>query len=223
MKKKDSNIDPRKQKAEELNEKFAFASQTRKAGSDYIGMYLLPMLGKLLDKDLNKVEAGDKNEYVSVDNRWDGDPNTLFQHVTFKDLPDDSRVDVYIENIEKDPHMTPQQYEQFEQDWHKKSYKTLTKKLKLKNAEILEQIMNSSAMWRMATVSLYDSDQNKQEWVKMYNVMEDVLEKDQSLFDWIVQQVENEKYSINRLIQIIDHEIELMLSGKYSRRRKLHY
>ena len=83
--------------------------------------------------------------------------------------------------------------------------------------------MNSSAMWRMATVSLYDSNQNKQEWVEMYNVMEDVLEKDQSLFDWIVQQIENEKYSVNRLMQIIDHEIELMLAGKYSRRRQLHY
>lgn len=221
--KKSNSVDPRKQKAEELNEKFAYAAQTRKAGSDYIGMYLQPMLANILGKDVNKIEAGDSNQYVTIDKKWDGDTNTLFQYVKFKDLPADSKVDSFIAKIEEDPHMTPQQYEQFEKDWHKKSYDTLTSRLKLSSAEVLEQIMNSSAMWRMATVSLYDSNQNKEEWVEMYNVMEEVLEKDQSLFDWIVQQIENEKYTVNRLIQIIDHEIELMLAGKYSRRRKVHY
>lgn len=205
---------------EKLNKGFDFAKTKLKAGSADIQMYLDPLLHRLApDLPKNKpIPKNYSNDYFSVDSTYDGDTFTLFQHVKFKKLPNDPKVQQFAQKILEDPHMSKPQYEDYKKDWHHRAYKSLTKNLGLTKTDILEEIMNSSAMWRIATVSLQDSDQNKETWMEMYNNIEQIYDKDLELFDWIVQQIENEKHTISWIVNAIDDEFKRMLAGQYSHR-----
>lgn len=211
-----------KEKAEKLNKEFQFASTKLKAGSQDIQIFLDPLL-KTLAGDKEKIhKPGDSNQYYEISQSWDGDTRTLFQYVTFKDIPNNQRAEGYINRIENDEktakYMSPENYSDYERQYKSKAYNTLTSNLSLQHADMLEEIMNSSAMWRVATVSLYDSDQNKKQWVEIYHDMEEILDKDDDLFAWVIQQIENEKHTAGWIINAIDDELKLMLAGKYSHR-----
>lgn len=208
------------QRADKLNGEFDYAETILKAGSSEIAKYLEPMMWNLTGK--RKIEAGDSNQYFSVDDTYDGDPNKLFQHVTFKQLPDNNVVNKYLDKIESDPHMSPTQYEDYSAKWHSQSYNTLANRLNLQNFDVLEQIMNSSPAWQIAKRGALDSEQTLDRWLDLYDVMNEAQNTDDGLFDWAIQQIENGVHSINWLINAIDDEIKLILAGKYSHRRKVY-
>lgn len=221
---KPKHIETPKEKADKWNERFDFAETKLKAGSDDIAKYLQPMLQHLANGD--KLDRSIQNKYFSIDDSYDGNPATLFQHVTFKELPkNDPTIDQYLKKIEdvKGTHLTPQAYDKYSQDWHKRSGQTLANKLELSNYDILEQIMNSSPAWQIAKKSSYDSEQALDRWLELYDSMNNAQAADTGVFDWAIQQIENGKHSIDWLINAIDDEIRLKLTNGYSRRRKLHY
>ena len=217
-------VNPEKELADKWNVRFRFAASKLKAGSSDIAMYLDPILRKLSGKDI--ISANENNQYFSVDSSYDGDVNKLFQHVTFKKIPDDmTDVTSYFDQIEsvKGTHLSPGSYEQFSKDWHSKSYNTLAQNLTLSNYEILEEIMNSSPAWSIAKRNAMDSEQVLDRWLELYEVMNHAQQTDTGIFDWAVQQIENGKHGLDWLINAIDDEISLMLAGKYSQRRKVRY
>lgn len=209
--------------ADRLNRKLKHAGGILKAGSQDITLRVYPLLLKLSDGKTIKTN----NEYFEVDNSWDGNQNTLWQHVKFKKIPDDPTIKKHLDYIESEPHMTKKQYAKFVDDWHHKSYMTNIKNLSLQNAEILEDVMNSSAAWHLVTTksSKYDSKQTAvmERWETLYKSAEKALESDQSLFDWVKQAIDNEKRSINYIVGAVDEEIRLMAQHGYSRRLKKHY
>lgn len=221
MKKNDTPLSG-KEKAEKLNEELEFAASKLKAGSNDIQMWLDPLLRNLSSDPSKPIKPGDSTQYFEVSNKWDGDYRTLFQYVTFKDIPNNSKVEAYIDQIETneatEKYMSPEAYSRYEDQYRSQAYNTLTSRLGLAKADILEEIMNSSAMWRVATVSLYDSEQNKEKWVEIYHDMEEILDNDADLFAWVIQQIENEKHTAGWIINAIDDEFKLMMAGKYSHR-----
>lgn len=211
-----------KQLAKKLNDEFDYAETILKAGSDKIAKYLDPMLRNLTGGE--PLKAGMSNKYFEIDDDYDGDPFKLFQHVKFKEIPQsDVKVQQYLKKIEEDPHMSPQQYDEYTKQYHSKAYQTLAGRLKLDNFEVLEQIMNSTPAWQIAKRSAMDSEQVLERWQELYDSMNQAQQADEGLFDWAIQQIENGKRSINWLINAIEDEIKLMLQGKYSQRRKVHY
>lgn len=210
------------QRAKKLNEEFDYAETILKAGSDKIARYLDPLL-----RDLSGGQtptAGMSNKYFEIDDEYDGDPFKLFQHVKFKEIPEtDIKANQYIDKLEQDPHMSQQQYEDYSKQYHSQAYNTLASRLNLSNFEALEQIMNSSPAWQIAKRGAMDSNQVLERWQELYSVMNEAQQNDTGIFDWAIQQIENGKHSINWLINAIDDEIKLMLAGKYSHRRQIHY
>ena len=222
------------ERANKLNRELAFASSKLKAGSSKIANSLDPMLMKLSGKIT--IKANDENDYFKVDSSYNGDINTLMGHVTFKKIPDDAVVNRYVKKIESDPHMTPEKYDKFVDKWHGKTYKSIIKKLGFKNpknpyvttsgerlgsvqfTEELEQIMNSSSAWHIAKRGAYDSEQVLERWHELYESVQQAYQNDIDLFGWVIQQITNERMSLNAIINAVDDEIKLMLAGKKSRR-----
>ena len=113
------------------------------------------------------------------------------------------------------PWMSESQYNKYEQKWHHQSYKTLRKNKYLSDIDlsdyyVLEQIMNSSPAWKLATRSALESDQVMERWKELYNTMQEAYNTDDGIFDWAYQQIMNGKRSLNWLINAIDDEIKLM-------------
>jgi len=223
MKKNDTPLSG-KEKAEKLNEELEFAASKLKAGSNDIQMWLDPLLRNLSSDPSKPIKPGDSTQYFEVSNKWDGDYRTLFQYVTFKDIPNNSKVEAYIDQIETneatEKYMTPEAYAKYEEEYRTQAYNTLTSNLSLQHADMLEEIMNSSAMWRVATVSTYDSDQNKKQWVEIYHDMEQILDEDDDLFAWVIQQIENEKHTASWIINAIDDEFKKMMAAKHPEKGK---
>lgn len=216
-----------KDKAKKLNEEFEFAASKLKAGSNDIQMWLEPLLKTLSADPSKRPKPGDSNQYYEISSDWDGEDRTLFQYVTFKEIPNNTKVDRYIDQIESSEqtskYMSPKAYSVYEDQYRSQAYNTLTARLGLTHRDMLEEIMNSSAMWRVATVDLYDSNQNKEKWVEIYQDMEEILENDDDLFAWVVQQIENQKHTASWIINAIDDEFRLMMAGKYSHRLHKYY
>lgn len=220
------------ERANKLNKELQFASSKLKAGSAKIANSLDPMLMKLSGKV--NIKANENNDYFKVDSSYNGDINTLMGHVTFKQIPDDAVINRYVKRIESDPHTTQAKYDKFVDNWHHKTFKTITRKLGQKNnpyvttsgeklsnvafAEELEQIMNSSSAWHIAMRSAYDSEQALERWHELYESVQSAYEADGDLFGWVIQQISNERMSLNAIINAVDDEIKLMLAGKKSRR-----
>jgi len=227
--KKKPKSDDAKELADKWNGYFDFAEDKLPAGSNDIGKNLYPALLKLagLPKD-GRLESKDYGNFV-IDNQWDGSDATLFQHVTFKKIPKDNQAVKFLDRIyqDKGDHFTQSGYDKFVDEWHKKSYQTLQDNPltqgRMQNYEILEEIMNSSPAWQIAKSNLRDSDQVLDRWLTLYESMNEAIQADQGIFDWAVQQITNRKHNINWIINAIDDEIKLMLAGKYSQRRKVHY
>lgn len=212
---------PDKTNAEKLNDELKFASSKLAGGSEKISSNIGSLLLHLSGTP-EGLKPGYENEYYSIDNTFDGDLNKLFQHVSFKKLPDDDITQRDVTKIEQDPHMSPQQYSQYEQQYRSQAYKTLATRLNLSNFEILEQIMNSSPAWQIAKRGAMESDQTLERWQELYETMNRAQETDSGIFDWAIQQIENGKHTLNWLLNAIDDEIKLALQGKYSHRRKTH-
>lgn len=231
------------ERAKILNSELNHISSVLPGGSAKIANQLDPILMKLSGK--TTIRKGEDNDYFSVDNSYDGNVNNLIHHVTFKKIPEDSEVQKYVKNINKDPHATPASYAKFVDDWHSKAYKTLTRRLNmkkpnpektpvyydstgerlssLKNVEMLEQIMNSSAAWHIAKRSAYDSDQTLERWHELYEAVESAFNANETLFDWVFTQIQNEQKSLNQIINAVDDEISKMMAGKYSKRLGIQY
>ena len=215
-----------KERADKLNKEFDFAETKLKAGSDQITAQLYPMLVELSGTtDIKEWKKG--NKYFKLDDSYTGNRFQLFQHIQFKEIPDNKNALRYLDRIEKMPWMSESQYNKYEQKWHHKSYKTLRKNKYLSDIDlsdyyVLEQIMNSSPAWKLATRSALESDQVMERWKELYNTMQEAYNTDDGIFDWAYQQIMNGKRSLNWLINAIDDEIKLMKQGKYSHRRKQH-
>lgn len=211
--------------ADRLNRKLKHASRYRKVGSQEITLRVNPLLLDLSSKD--RIPKNENNDYFYMDSSWDGSNYTLWQHVHFKKIPLTEENKKHVQYIEEEGHMSKKNYDKFVDDWHHKSYLTNVKNLSLQNAEILEDVMNSSAAWHLVTTksSKYDSKQTAvmERWETLYKSVEKALESDQSLFDWVKQAIDNEKRSINYIISAVDEEIRLMAQHGYSRRLKKHY
>lgn len=209
--------------ADRLNRKLKYASKYRKAGSQEITLRVNPLLQILSGKE--NIRRNENNEYFYMDSSWDGSNYTLWQHVHFKKIPMEYKENVQY--IEEEDHMSKKNYDKFVDDWHHKSYGTITDKLSLQNAEILEDIMNSSAAWHLVTTksSKYNSKQTAvlERWETLYKSVEKAFKADQSLFDWVVQAINNEKRSISNIVNVVDEEIRLMTKHGYSRRLKKYY
>ena len=208
-------------RANKLNDELEYASGKLKGGSEKISSLVGSLLINLSGGP-EGLKPGDHGEYV-IDDEFDGDMNKLFQHVKFKDIPDNPTVNKIIDRIEEDPHMSPQQYSDYEKQYRSQAYNTLATRLNLNNFEALEQIMNSSPAWQLAKRSALDSDQVLERWQELYDVMDEAQRTDTGIFDWAIQQIENGKHTINWLLNAIDEEIKLLLAGKYSHRRKMRY
>lgn len=208
-------------RADEWNEKFEFASKKLPAGSSEIANQLHPMLQRLSGK--TDIDANENNEYFTIDGQYNGDVNTLFQHVHFKKIPDtDSKVNKYLSNIVRDKgtHLTPQAYKTFSDNWHHSSYMGLKKslpelrsnrKMDLSSYEILEQVMNRSSTWQIAKKNQPNSDQTLDRWLDLYEVMNKAQSTDTDIFDWAVQQIENGKKSIEWITNVVDYKLRLKL------------
>ena len=151
----------------------------------------------------------------------------MFQHIQFKEIPDNKNALRNLERIEKMPWMNESQYKKYEGKWHHKAYKNIRKNKYLSNNDladyyVLEQIMNSSPAWQLAKRAAYSSEQRVERWKELYNTMREAYNTDDGIFDWAYQQIMNGKRSLNWLINAIDDEIKLMKQGKYSHRRKQH-
>lgn len=213
-----------KNRANKLNKEFDFAETKLKAGSEEIASQLFPMLFTLSGTyDIKEWKKG--NQYFKLDESYNGNRYQLFQYIKFKEIPDNEDTLRYLKQIEKMPWMSEKQYNKFEKEWRNKSYKTLSKNkylndIDFENYYVLEQVMNSSPAWKLATRSALESDQVMERWKELYNVMSEAYNTDDGLFDWAYQQIMNGKRSLNWLINAIDDEIKLMKQGKYSHRRK---
>ena len=211
-----------KERAEQFNEELQHAASILKAGSEKIQLHLYPLLQELAGTDdINAWKQG--NEYFQVDPSYDGNKYTLFQHVTFNKIPNTSKINRRLKMLEKDPHMTSEQYEKFTDKWREKQEKSLKRNLRgimrerprkdkvvLKNYETLIEIMNSSAAWNMATTNPYDSNQNLENWIELYDALNDAYNNDESLFDEIISDIENGKLSIEDIVKKVDAKIKTM-------------
>lgn len=195
--------------ASELNKSLEHASSVLKGSSD-IANYLAPILQELYGEN-HIIEPGETTEYYKVDENYTGDINELFRYITFYKLPDDFNVQSYKERIEDDPHTSAEKYAAFKKDWMNKSYSTNTSNLTLTQAEDLAFIMNTSAAWHIASRAAYDSEQALERWQTLYNAVQKAYNSgDQTIFDKIVQMIENEK-TINSIINKVDDLIYKML------------
>ena len=226
--------------AKDLNQKLKFAASKLPGGSAKISGWVNSLLQHLSNGALPLPEANDTTPYYTIDKDYNGDLTKLFQHVHFNDMKDDARAQQILNQINTDPHMTQAQYDKMYAEWQGKSYKGLKAtfmegktrkgnmlgfeyKMDLSNFEELEQIMNSSPAWQIAKTGALDSDQALERWTELYKAMDNAKNQDEGIFAWAYAQIQNQKHSINWLINSIDDEIKLMLQGKYSHRRRMHY
>lgn len=181
--------------ANKLNEALDIASEIQKNfphGNGEYAKYLEPLM-----KYLTGYGTDEDNEYFTV--YQDRNKNFLYEDVRFNELPsEDEKVQQYVDKI-------------LDLDWS--SYENYADKfLEIKNSiyesniasdedvewtiddydmvNVLEDIMNTSAAWHIASRNAPDSDQVKSNWVELFNIASDAQKW--GLGDNIRQLIRNE-------------------------------
>lgn len=197
-----------------LNDAFDFAA-TKYGGSSQYAMDLSRLLQQV--KGIGYIpKPGEDNEFFSIDPDYTGNMNELFRYIHFKKLPDTDKIDKIVENIMSNDLSSPENYERKQMEIQQKRFETLTDSLGLdrswgNKADILFDIMNSSAAWHIAAEGAYDSEQTKDNWSELYGYVKDAINsEDDDLLDMVIQMIENEE-SFNTIVSYVDTELYKML------------
>ena len=181
------------------------------SGQSYF-MNLLPLITSTLgyQPDLKKKKPDDMhNKYYDIDDSWDGDFNKLYKHIKFKDLPPTPDNIGFAGNIAGMDWSTIENYNVYMTNKQRQAYNTSAKSLGIDSNTIisLENIMNSSSAWKIASKYAPDSDQVKADWVLLFNYVKqaDNLD-DRAVFDTVVQMIRNEDDLLD-IINFVDNAI----------------
>lgn len=168
-------------RAEQLNKALDTATRLQKHfkyGNGKYSMYLEPLMKRL--KELG---------YDYDLNGFDGNLNMLYKYVRFDKLPDDTKVQKYVDKILALNWSSPENYKKMLDRNSKQAYLTninsAGNKINPQFVSELEELMNSSAAWKIAKKDAPDSDQVKANWVALYNVVEQAFKN--NLLDQIRQ------------------------------------
>lgn len=198
--------------AEEVNSALGHASVNREYIQNY-AMSITPILKYLVgDKDYIP-RKNDNTDFFVIDNDYSGDLRQLFAHIKFKNLPKTDAIATFIEDILNAPWSTPEALEEYEREWHHKSYLTIRKDkslddISLEMKENLENIMNSSSAWELAKDIDLDSDQVKKNWIKIYHQLDKTSKlSDKSIYDEVLRRIINSEGTTAELVSYVDEAI----------------
>ena len=208
----------KQQKAKTLNNALEFASDKFGNRDDY-SKYLVPMLHEIDNNfDMLHPEAGDY-EGFTVSDDFDGNNNNLFKYVTFKEIPDDPRIDSFMDILMSLDWSTPEAYDKHKADINAKIYKANVASLGIdpNNSYFfyaLEAVMQSSAAWAIAKKNTDDSDQKKLNWELLYTTGLTAFEEKAhpEIWDRFTSMVFNYE-DLDKIIDTIDDMIYSIVKG----------
>lgn len=194
------------QQASEVNRSLKFAGTILNAEENY-AKFLYPLMS-IIGK--SNITPGASNEYFKINPEWNGKLQTLFKNVTFLKIPLISNILGYVKKIKDEPHSSPLQYKEFQENWHHKSYLTNTRGLNIPKNVVskLEEIMNSSYAWHIAQRGAQDSEQTKSNWIELYNTVK--YANDNNVLDNLISMIENED-DLNQIKNFVDNAIRTAL------------
>jgi hypothetical protein len=130
-------------------------------------------------------EDGESNKYWTLSPDWDGDESTLISHVTWTDVPNDPKVEKYLEKVETSKWGSKENHERYLASSRQQAYRKATEDLKIdvgdQMIEQLEGLMNSSVMWTFIGdqyglgTKYYESEDAKHDWDEMFRTVSDFL------------------------------------------------
>lgn len=194
------------QSARRINDAFDFA-KSKYGGSQAFARNLSVLLQQIMGVGYD-AKAGDSNEYFEISNDYTGNDTELFRYIKFKKLPESSKIDTLTNIMLSNDLASEEKYQQAQERIHQEAWKTFTSRNNLdvldgKKAQVLYDIMNSSAAWHIAQQGTFESDQVAEEWLKLYNHVSGVVDSNSTLLDDIVRMIDNEE-DINTIIHFLD-------------------
>lgn len=205
----EQKLQQRVQKASQINDAFDFA-KTKYGGSKAFARDLSVLLQQIMGVGY-EAKAGDSNEYFEISSDYSGKETELFKYINFKKLPESKKVNDLTARILSNDLASEENYRRAQERIHQKAYNTFTSKNKLdvlddKKAQMLYDIMNSSAAWHIAQQHAHDSNQVSEKWVELFNHVKNVVDSDSTLLDDIVRMIDNED-DIDTIINFVDVNI----------------
>lgn len=208
-----------RREAKKINKALQTAVEIYPVRNEYYTKYLEPMMADLVDNQKYIPKAGDENEYFKISPNYTGKRAELYKFVEFKQLPtDNEEIMQYSEEILDLDWSSYANYEKKMEDINHSRYMKnlgITDEKKLTKTMIaMEQLMNSSAAWRIASKNVEDSAQAKANWQMLYNAVEEMTDAgDRGLIDTVLTMIDNEED-----LDIILNEIDTGITNMIRRR-----
>lgn len=196
-----------RQSARQLNKALETASSIYPGNNQYT-QYLEPLMEKIN-------ETGHPEKYYIVDEDYDPDkPAELFQHIKFKEIPLSAESEALKEAILElkwsDKAKYLEEIEQITHGAYDKNVSKLKNEYSMNTIVALENIMNSSAAWHIASRDTDDSEQVKSRWEELFRKATDAYDNDFQLFYDVLNMIEHER-SFEEIIDYVDREIMNMI------------
>lgn len=175
--------------------------------SDRLGNDLAVMVKNLSGK---LPEPGLETEYFKIDDKFDPSRSyELSKHIKFKKM-DPKTAKIILQN----PFTNEAANEVLQKDIHHRAYLTTAKKyldeddydVSVETLSNLENIMNSSLVWRKCIVDEKDSDQTLNNWKKLYKRFEQGFEE--SDLDTLLNMLDNDLEDIYDIIAKADEFLD---------------
>lgn len=188
--------------ANSVNEALAYASSVYGGNNEYT-QYLKSLMKNLVNDMSYKPKAGDDNEYFKVSEDYTGKDAELFKYVEFKKIPDEYSQDV--EAIQDLDWSSSENYYSHLADIAHQQYKSNLggKDVEPQVVDRLEQIMNTSAAWHIASKWTDDSEQVQAYWQALFDAGSMALNTSSAIFDSFCQMVRNEE-DISTILETVD-------------------
>lgn len=167
-------------------------------------------------------ENGESNKYWTLSPDWDGDESTLISHVTWTDVPNDPKVERYLEKVETSKWGSKENHERYLASARQQAYRKATEDLKIdvgdQMIEQLEGLMNSSVMWTFIGdqyglgTKYYESEDAKHDWDEMFKTVSDFLNEgntSQRDLDRLITMLNNpSKEDLNSVKSFLDNTLK---------------
>lgn len=177
--------------------------------------YLEPLMQTLLDDDDYLPNAGDENEFFKVSPNYTGKEEELYKFVEFKQIPNDNdEAQQWAESINDLDWSSWENYQKRLDDINHRKYLSNIGSTpdNVRGIDVaIESLMNSSAAWHIAAKNTDDSNQAKQNWLELRQVVSNAqLHGDSDLFNQVMNMIEHET-DLDIIINVVDSAIVGMI------------